>query len=86
MSFPSELVGEDPSPSAKLWTDQYVQNDHTAALTYERSMQPCTASTDLPVQLHEEDELTWDDGSVNPEPCLDEFKLVSTVRPPLQEM
>ena len=38
------------------------------------------------MQLHEEDELTWDDGSVNPEPCLDEFKLVSTVRPSAQMM
>lgn len=32
-------------------------------------------------QLLEEDELSWDDGSVNPEPCLDEFNLVTKVRP-----
>lgn len=27
--------------------------------------------------LLEEDELMWDDGSVNPEPCLDKFDLVT---------
>ena len=32
-----------------------------------------------PVQLAEEDELMWDDGSVNPEPCLDKFDLVTKV-------
>ena len=32
-----------------------------------------------PLQLAEEDELMWDDGSVNPEPCLDRFDLVTKV-------
>ena len=27
----------------------------------------------------EEEELTWNDGSANPEPCLDDFPLVTTV-------
>ena len=31
------------------------------------------------MQLVEEDELTWDDGSVNPEKCLDEFPLFTKV-------
>lgn len=31
------------------------------------------------MQLMEEDELTWNDGSANPEPCLDDFPLVTTV-------
>ena len=34
------------------------------------------------LQLPEEDELLWDDGSANPEPCLDDYKLVTTVRTP----
>lgn len=33
------------------------------------------------MQLAEEDELMWDDGSANPEPCLDEFNLVTKVAP-----
>ena len=33
------------------------------------------------LQLPEEDELTWDDGSANPERCLDDYTLVTTVRP-----
>ena len=34
----------------------------------------------LAKQLPEEDELLWDDGSAQPELCLDEFPLVSKVR------
>ena len=33
------------------------------------------------LQLAEEDELMWDDGSANPEPCLDKFDLVTKVWP-----
>lgn len=32
------------------------------------------------VQLAEEDELMWDDGTWTPEPCLDKFDLVTKVR------
>ena len=32
------------------------------------------------LKLPEGDELVWDDGTVNPEPCLDQFTLVSKVR------
>ena len=35
------------------------------------------------MQLAEEDELMWDDGSATPEPCLDEFDLVTKVALPL---
>ena len=34
------------------------------------------------LQLPEEDELLWDDGSAYPEYCLDRFELVSKVRAP----
>ena len=34
------------------------------------------------LQLPEEDELLWDDGSAYPEYCLDRFELVSKVRCP----
>lgn len=35
----------------------------------------------LQLQLAEEDELLWDDGTATPEPCLDKFELVTKVRP-----
>ena len=35
------------------------------------------------MQLAEQDELIWDDGSVNPEKCLDEFPLFTKVGPSL---
>lgn len=31
------------------------------------------------MQLAEEDELMWDDGTATPEPCLDKFDLVTKV-------
>jgi hypothetical protein len=31
------------------------------------------------LQLAEEDELMWDDGTATPEPCLDRFDLVTKV-------
>ena len=37
------------------------------------------ATSVITTQLAEEDELMWDDGSVNPEPCLDKFDLVTKV-------
>lgn len=36
----------------------------------------------MTLQLTEEDELRWDDGTANPEYCLDEFNLVGRVKFP----
>ncbi len=46
-----------------------------------RPRAPLTGAARAGAQLPEQDELLWDDGTANPEYCLDQFPLVSKVTP-----
>ena len=43
---------------------------------------PVNLARPAAAELAEQDELTWEDGTAQPEPCLDEFNLLTTVRGP----
>lgn len=59
------------------------QNIVPAALTHfsRQAATPLIHDLVVCVQLTEEDELMWDDGTANPEYCLDQFNLVGRVNP-----